>query len=271
MSTNLSANFSFCFDGKIWNMLLDSQSGTLILEIREEDKHQVSFTAIDLNSGEVLWDGLQFEDNWWVGMTLLTQGILILRTFADNADPEPKGLIAFDILKKEVCWSKIDFVFVKIYEDKIIGFVRHDEERIFQAIGLTDGVVESIDEASVFEPSNHNEKLIEHSWPLTYPLHYVEGTEYFETCKTFLYNRLHLEAVKAIEYLEIENRIFISFYAKDGVRMVNYLLVIDLSGEIVFKEIIQKNINAIGLQTFFIVKNQVIFVKEKNEIFSFNL
>lgn len=269
MSVNLSANFSFCFDGNIWNMLLDAYSGTLILEIREKDEHQVSFTAIDLESGEVIWDGLQFEENWWLGMTLISQGVLILHTFVDNADPEPKGLISFDILEKEVCWSKSDFVFLKMYEDKIIGFVTHDEERIFQAIGLRDGVVENINEATAFDNSYRNE--IEQKWPLTYPLHYVEGTDYFETCKTFLYNRLRLEAVKAIEYLEIENKIIISFYSNEVDNMVNYLLVTDLSGEIVFNEIIQRNINAIGLQTFFIVKNQVIFVKEKNEIFSFDL
>lgn len=252
-------------------MLLDEQGEVLILEIRENDHHQVSFTAIDLKSGTVLWDGLEFDENWWVGMTTIVKGILLLHTYVDNSDPEPKGLIAFDIQQKKVCWIHNDFTYLNVQENKVLGVTLIDQDKQYQAIDLLDGEKHTIEEEQFFQLNLSLKKDSESSLETKYPLHYKEGTSYFETCKNYLYNRLHLQAVKAIEYLEVKNRIIISYYTGNATTLVNYLLVMDSEGGILYNEIIQENINAVGLETFFIVKNQVIFVKEKNEIFSYNL
>ena len=252
-------------------MLLDEQGEVLILEIRENDNHQVSFTALDLKSGNVLWDGLEFDENWWVGMTTIVQGVLLLHIYVDNSDPEPKGLIAFDIRQKKVCWTHNDFTYLNVQDNKVLGFKIIDQDKQYQTIDLMDGERYDVEEAQFFQSNLSPKKDDESKLETQYPLHYKEGTSYFETCKSYLYNRLHLQAVKAIEYLEVNNRIIISYYTGDDNTLVNYLLVMDSEGEILYNEIIQGNINAVGLETFFIVKNQVIFVKEKNEIFSYNL
>lgn len=247
-------------------MMLDDRAKILILEIRHNQKHQVSFTAIDLASGSVIWDGLEFEESWWVGMTAITHGVLILHTYVDNADPEPKGLIAFDVYKQEVRWMHENFSFLRLAEQKVVGINTDDDDKRYETIELTGGRREAVEESIVLDVKENPEghKLAH------YPYHYKEGSAYFDTCKTFLYNRLHLQAVNAIEYLEVNHWIVISYYVHDE-GLVNYLLIIDENGEIYLHEAIQKNINAVGLETFFIVENHLIFVKDKNEIFCYNL
>lgn len=262
----LTPNFSFSFEGIIWNMMLDELGEILILEIRQNQKHQVSFTAIELETGDVIWDGLEFEENWWVGMTALSKGILLLHTYKDNVDPEPKGLIAFDVLNQQICWMHEMFTYLKLAGNQVVGFNGSNKDKQYEIIGLTDGKREAVDESTVLLLHDGQKDIAD----TQYPLHYKEGTPYFDTCKTFLYNRLHLQAVNAIEYLELKNKIIVSYYIHDS-KLVNYLLIMETEGDIIFHEPIQKNINAVGLETFFIVKNHLIFVKDKNEIFCYNL
>lgn len=262
----LTPNFSFSFDGIVWNMMLDETGEFLILEIRQNEKHQVSFTAIALETGTVMWDGLEFEENWWVGMTAFSNGMLLLHKYADNEDPEPKSLIAFDVIKQEVRWMHEEFTYLKLTNEQVLGFDASNKNKQYESINLIDGNRKAVDDESVLQLPI-DKKLVEEA---LYPLHYKEGTAYFATCKTFLYNRLGLDAVNAIEYLEYNNRIIISYYIVED-KLANYLLIMDAEGLEFFHEPIQRNINAIGLETFFIVKNHLIFVKDKNEIFCYNL
>lgn len=246
--------------------MLDDREKILILEIRHNQKHQVSFTAIDLASGAVIWDGLEFEESWWVGMTAVSNGLLLLHTYVDNADPEPKGLIAFDVFKQEVRWMHENFSFLRLAEQHVVGINAGNNEKQYEIIELTGGRRETVEESAAL----HVKETAEGNNPTHYPHHYKESSTYFDTCKSFLYNRLHLQAVNAIEYLEINRWIIISYYVHDE-GLVNYLLIMDEDGEVYLHEAIQKNINAVGLETFFIVENHLIFVKDKNEIFCYNL
>ncbi len=262
----LTPNFSFAFEGVVWNMMLDETGAFLILEIRHNQKHQVSFTAIELESGTVMWDGLEFEESWWVGMTAISKGVLLLHSYVDNADPEPKGMIAFDVFKQEVSWMHENFSYMKLAGELVVGLHAGEGEKYYETISLRSGERITVDENFV----SHLKDDHQNAFVAQFPHHYKEDTPYFGTCRSFLDNRLGLKAVNAIEYLEVQPWIILSYYVRDE-DLVNFLLIMDSQGEIFYHKPIQKNINAVGLETFFIVRNHLIFVKDKNEILCYNL
>src|SRR5690606_20156875 len=152
-------------EGMIWNMMLDEEGKFLILEIRQNEKHRVNFTAIALDTGAVMWDGLEFEENWWVGMTAVSNGILLLHTYADNSDPEPKGLIAFDIINQEVCWVQDEFTYLKVAGNYVIGFDAGTKDKSYASISLTEGRREAVEEASVLQMQGLEKDALDAQYP----------------------------------------------------------------------------------------------------------
>src|SRR5690606_9545109 len=182
-------------------------------------------------------------------------------------------LIAFDIHKKEVCWQAAGFTYLTIVNGAVVGRPQGEGDGSFKSIQLTDGsqeiVADEVIDSLFTEPGTKNKDIT--AFSMTYPLHYKEGTAYFDTCREYIHNRFRREAVTAMDYIEYKGFIVISYYCREDEKLVNFLLITDLDGRLKFHEIIQGNINAVGMETFFIVKNQLIFVKEKNEINSFAL
>jgi Domain of unknown function (DUF4905) len=58
--------FEHQFEGKIWNTAFGEN--TAVLEIRDEDTRQVSFSALDLQSGKILWRDFRPEKSWWLAL-----------------------------------------------------------------------------------------------------------------------------------------------------------------------------------------------------------
>ena len=102
------------------------------------------------------------------------------------------------------------------------------------------------------------------------PSLYSEGTSYFNTVKIFLESRLNLLPVVALEYLEYDSKIFISYYTKEN-DLANYLLVLSHAGELLLHEKLDESLKGIGQDTFFILSGCVIFVKNKRELISYFL
>ena len=88
--------------------------------------------------------------------------------------------------------------------------------------------------------------------------------------KTFLGQKLNLTPVVALEYLELDTFIFVSYYVAEG-DLVNYLLVLSADGKVLLHEKLDEHLKGIGLDTFFILSGCVIFVRNKRELVSYSL
>lgn len=90
--------YTFEAHGVIWRVMYDHTLKTIVLEMRDGDLKEVSFAAIELESGTVLWEGLQLDENWWVSMAGVKNGMLYFSEFEkDNAIPKIKKLQKLDI------------------------------------------------------------------------------------------------------------------------------------------------------------------------------
>lgn len=278
MEIKLNLNFCYSFSGTIWNMMADENADILFLEIRNDESHSVSFSAVDLLKKQVLWKGLSFDESWWVNMVAIHDQVILFHEFDDNLDPEHKVLFAMGLNERKVIWEKPSMNYLMLSNGKILCFAGGRDKGDYRLLNLKSGKETKI------SPEDADKKIKgvstgkSENKNLAYPFHYTEGNDHFETFQQFLKRKLGVNAIKACDYLEFKNLIIISYYiysqnfsGQQGEAMANHLLVMNDKSEIFLHEKIQDLVRSVGLGTFFIVKDQLLFVKDKKELFSYEI
>lgn len=90
---------------------------------------------------------------------------------------------------------------------------------------------------------------------------YEVGTEYHRTVSSFL----GLELPLSCEYLECADKIIISYYLRSEKGFDRFLLVLE-DGKKVFKLKQDEKMKGFSSGAFFVLENQLIFIKERNEV-----
>ena len=93
------------------------------------------------------------------------------------------------------------------------------------------------------------------------PQHYEESQDYFKDFQTFFQQQFNETIAKGIDYFEGEDKLLFSYYLYDN-GWKNYLRVCNLAFETILLEQIAEG-DTIGYQTFTLLNEQLIFVKDK--------
>ena len=96
---------------------------------------------------------------------------------------------------------------------------------------------------------------------LRYPYIYEHGSEYFKTVIDFL----SVDSPLSCEYLEWEDKIIISYYLRSGNKFERHLILLK-DGQKVWKLKQDGEINGFSSGAFFVFQNQLIFIKDLNEV-----
>lgn len=254
---HIELNFSHQFEGTIWNSALSSSNAILLLEVRDGVARKTSFAAFDLQRGRILWDGIVFEEPWWVGLDGAQGRTALFSVFTNDRNPDRKALIAYDIMDQQIRWWKNDFSLSAIGMNSVAGSSSQLNHRE-QAFDLNTG------EETTFVPQTVDAGVKR-------PVQYMEGHSYFSTVRTFLQSRFNFEAITSLEYLEDSSLIFISCYLKGDRGLSNDLLVLSNDGDMLLRENLGEQLKGIGQDTFFIYEGSVIFVRNRGELFSYKI
>ncbi|OJJ17424.1 hypothetical protein BKI52_26490 [marine bacterium AO1-C] len=254
----LPQGVEFKAQGKIWKIIADQSDPLLVVQVRDGDAYQTSFAAIEPQKQAIIWQNFTLEENWWVGMSAMYQRILLLHTYPDTQKPQPQGLIALDVVSQEVLWQTKEFNFYEVVNNKIVVTSSTTSGDFYLTIDIKTGkVLERFQELSTgLTRKNENKSMI-------FPFHYQDEMAYFQTVAVFLKKKFNLQIVQAVDYLEYDNFIIISYFYDNAGDLMNNLLVLDQNGQVLFHQNIEKQLTGIGLDTFFVFKNELFFVKHK--------
>ena len=98
---------------------------------------------------------------------------------------------------------------------------------------------------------------------ITEPSLYEQGTEHFKTVQHFL----GLDIQGSCEYLEVNDKIIMSYYLRSGNALERVLLV--LNGRIkIHKEVQDLGMKGTASGAFFILEGQLFYIKNRNEVCS---
>jgi hypothetical protein len=250
--------FLLRFEGLVWNLL--ATDDILLVEVRNQDKKQVSFSAFSMTENSFVWKERILEENWWVNASAITSDKVIFTVYMDTNNPDKKGIVVYSLNDLTLLWWNNDFSLSEIGSDSVKGFT--------SKLGLKEVVLDlstgAIKDHSVFKPSRATSSLEK-------PVQYTEGSPHFETVQKFLADRLNFPAVFALEYLETGGNIIISCYSQEEAGLANYLFVLSAEGKVLLKEKLDGPLKGIGLDTFFMLKGCVIFVRNRVELVSYKI
>ena len=250
-------------------MELDVEQQQIGLELRDGEAMEVKFALIDLKSSQLWWDDLSFEEGgWWTGLSGLHRGYMLFYTYEDQQNPELKNAFALEVSDREVCWAYSGYNHLVFLEGNTVGFSKQEEERFYSRIDLVSGELESLsDEEGLYLLEEGKEAVRKQGAKNSFPVQYLEGSPYFATVKDFLFEHFNVEAQKACEYLEIFDKIIISYYTANSGKLINFILVCDeAEANPLLHEQLDQAAEGIALDTFFVSDRKLIFTKEKRTI-----
>jgi hypothetical protein len=249
LQTTLSQKFSIHLNGKVWNTI--PLSNGILFEIRNEDTQS---TEIGLLDG---WDmnylPLPEKLSWWSSAVYFTSPYILFQTIRDQKNPEHKSLWVWDCEKQEILWEEDNLLFVSVRNTVILAEKKEGESFVLRMLDLKTGT-----------PAGDSDFHTDDSSPaLLYPSHFSQDHAYFKDSAKFLREMLNVEPHLAVDYLEWDDRVFISFYIRETEGFTNQLSVWDLEGNLLLLEGLESQLKLPAMSSFLVWKDLLIFVKEK--------
>jgi len=253
--------FSEAFDSPIWELHLNDDH--ILISMRNQDKHEVSFSLFNLSTLTFLWKSIVFEEPWWIGVTLFSQDMIVFHTYSNSKDIEEKSIFAYNWKDTEVVWAFSQFNPVQLYKDSLVCSKLGTQKKELVHINLKDGSELVIDELPK-QDERKSEPLISNL--SQNPLHYVEGTAAFESVAKFLKLKFKIKIFGACDYLEHQGGIVISYFQNDDNDKINRLIVLDKNLEMLDSLVLDPTHKGLASDTFFIVDEALIFVKNRSQL-----
>jgi len=258
LARSVQFNFSHVFEGVIWNTLVSPGSGVLLLEVRNSERKQVAFSALESNTGKFIWRDKSFDEPWWISLGAVSDDIVVFTVYLETNNPDKKGVFAYHIHNDTMLWWHNDFSLVSISNKTVEGISsKYGFKKVILDIHSGKETSEAVGEQEI------NDNVIR-------PHQYLPDHHYFNTVKIFLEQKFNLSPVMALEYLEHDSIVFISFYVQES-ELANYLFMISAEGNLLMKEKLDEQLKGIGLDTFFILSGCVLFVKNKAKLVSYKI
>ena len=257
-------SFSHVFTGTIWKLVADSEKGLLFVETRDGELRKVFFHAISIETKNVLWSGQSVLDPWWSSLKVAMNGCVLIVKFNDPEMPEQRGFAVLDGITGKIKWGKEDAQVMHTQTDGLIISEASGEDSSYARLDWNTGNV--LQEISLKEMFSTFNKKAQQSELVGYPFHFEEENSFFTKIQEYIEIIAKHKAVRVIEYLEKGDKVLISYYIYEEEKLANYMIVADEKGEILVHEKLRDALTGIGIDTFFVLKDQLIVVKNNNEL-----
>jgi len=218
---------------------------------------EATFSLFNLETQKFEWKALGFDENWWVTVYAFVDDVIVFQIFNDSQNIDERSVFGFDIHSQQAIWS-VDDINVRGLRGYALSLKANDDEASFFSVDIRTGS-EITGEMAVFSDKNMISGLI-------LPFHYTGDSDYFNTVGRFLKEFSTINLIGACDYLEYKGLIFISAHEKLEQNLTNRLYVFNSAGELVLEEVLAANSKGLASDTFYIVNEQLIFVKEKREV-----
>ncbi len=245
----LSPIFSEKFEGIIWKIEVNEKYDFIAIESRTLESKKTSFSVINYKSGEVLIKEKIFQETWNLNLAYIAEKNLVITAFNQAGSPESKGVISVNIQDAEILWEHYNLSLNRVTNEGLQVYDPRINPRRLSWISHIKG--EDITESDNIE--NSNETLI----------HPEIRTQF--SIPDFISRE---EIVGDLSVLSVQNLTIISFHEKVQNNIQQRLLVYQ-DDTILLDEILISGIQKLQPESFFMQKNHLFYIRNKNEIVSY--
>ncbi len=266
--------YSYKSPGQIWRILI-SDYDKLILEIRDTNTKEVFYNGFNLETGEKYFSDLQLEEKFWLGIEAVYKGIIFFHKFPKPDLPQHKQIIAYDIASEKILWTNIDLSFLFIHNDLVYGFQQGFEERFFYALDSLNGEIVK-EFGSDFRTINtlRNQAELEKDWSAyIYPKVFSDDEKDARIGEAIKAQTKSLVIEGEVEYNLYQDLALFNFHSKTAEgSYVNKFSAVDLKcGKNILSEVLNANASVLFTDSFFLYKNFLFLLREKNEVIVYQL
>ncbi|MBU0561365.1 MAG: DUF4905 domain-containing protein [Bacteroidetes bacterium] len=260
---------------QVWRILI-SAPDKIFIETRDTENKQVFFNCQDISSGKFLLKNFQHDEKYWIGIETVWRNYVIFHKYAKPDMPGHKSIILFDIKSKKNIWQNNELTFLFHTNDLIYAYQTTFSGRKFYSLSVLAG--ETLEDFgddyskinSFQEQTQRNEDYSDYTFPESY-----FSQDSANTNIDAIIEKINAEnnLVGEIEYISKGDLFLFNYHVeKTTGNLENVFVVYNSSkSKIIFSETINKNINAIIPDSFFVYKNLLILLKNKNEVSVFEI
>ncbi len=144
------------FNGEIWRMEIDEVSEILFIEARENAEKKVSFGAVNLINGEVLFKDLYTNERWLTGIETAYDSVLLLHNYQTESGPTHRGLEAIDAFTSKTIWSNYNYAFDHLSVNGPVIYDTRIQPRKLFLLEIKTGETTRIYEPTVYKQLTNN-------------------------------------------------------------------------------------------------------------------
>jgi len=271
--------WEFHSGGIIWRILFSPQN-LIIGETRNQETKSARFFCVDAGTGKSLWDEIEFDEPWWIGIETVYDKWIILHRFARPDMPEHRGIQVIELMTGKSIWKNVELTYWFVNDHKLYAYKYIFEKRLGFEIDIITGNIinEYTDNLDALHELRKKvlQKETENLQGIVFPELFEQ--EYSVTEVKGIIEDIGREHTIAgdIEYLHRNSILIVSYYRKidssQSTELENIIAVYDTERkEMRFNEIIARGMQVPGPDTFFARDEFVYFVKDKNKLTALKL
>ncbi len=209
---------------------------------------------------------------WWQGLEEAYDGLVYLHGYADRKLGQHKGIRALEAATGTLKWEATELAFYGLCAEGLLAYPAASTEHAYQLLNAATGQVlqqaVAQDAAVAVTESFSRSRYAACQYPVLYP----EGEPYFAQVQAFIAAQLGTEALKAIEYVETDAALVVSYYTGEAAgKLDNYLAVFNFEGDLQLHVSLGSSLSGIGSDTFFIFKHKLYFIRNKDVLQVYSL
>lgn len=269
----IKKEYTFSNKKQIWR-LLPTDTDKLVIEERDPELKEAFFSCIDIQTGKKIFNKLMVEEKFWIGIEKVQNDIIYFHKFKKPDMPGHIGIIAFDIMKKEILWKSDDLIFLFAADNEVYVFKESEfgsEGRHYFKLDSETGEVIKDYRSNADEINRQREKSAENDFEgYQFTRQFFPQTETKEDVKNILINERNRNLISGkTDYIVFNNLLLFSFHiiSPEGEEMKNIFKIVDIDkGKVIFEEELNRGVKSFIPDSFFIKDNLLFLLKEKTEL-----
>jgi hypothetical protein len=265
----LYPHYTYSNERQIWR-IIPGGPDNLVIEDRDPATREVFFSCIEMNSGKVFLENLQFDEKFWIGVEEVYKDVIFFHKYQKPDMPGHADIIAYDINKKEELWRSDEYLFSLVYEDILYCFRNFFDGKKYYMLNYYTGELIS-DLGGDFGRMAHLKELRETEVYKNYrfPEAFSPSGKEIDIIIEVLRSEMLISG--KIDYLIANNILLTSFHTVlDNGKLQNNFRALDInSKKVILEEILNKEITNYIPDSFFLINNLVFLLKEKETLFVF--
>jgi len=249
---------------QIWRILI-SQTDKLVIEERDPKTKEVFFSCYDLVTKTKYFSNFQFEEKSWIGIESVEDNLIIFHFYLKPDMPQHKGFFVYDIKQKKIIWKNEALTYFFSDNKKIIAFQQQFEGRFYVEIDLRSGeAIRNLGEDyaqvnSLKLQAQEAKSYEDYLFPEVFnPLQ--EDSQY-DCIRNSVSN---FSFSGQVEYLQSGKFFYFTFHEKEDEKFTQHFYICETAnGSLFFSDVLNKNIPNYAADSFFVYKNFLFLIKEK--------